>query len=419
MAIRTPLADGLAVAPNAGASGTNPAASTQELAVHRFWGRWAAATDLPNAAGNLAASPAYDQMRPGDMAYVLGTTTLYTLINRGTASGGDAVWVQISTDVHRFAPTIVVGNTPAGDPVLATAAPFQYIADIGDGAGIAAAFAAAAAAGAGAWVHIRRGTYDLGLGGSPALPLAIAGFRVTGDGASTGITMSTADRRVFALTSVPPGTGVAAELADLSIVWKSALAGASGVTLIDASASARALVRNVTVIKPGAPVENALETLTSIFLGGAANRFLNCRGVNIDGNNNTPVVCFRMSGLDGAVQNCQVAGTNVGARLANERCKVIGSDFDGSGIFATATGVQVDAGSCVVEGNSLTSLVDGIVSRTGGGATIMGNVLGAGFGTNGIRVDAGATDNIVVGNRLNGNSFLDAGTGTESGHNTP
>ena len=82
MAERTPLVAGLTVAPNAPGDATNPAASEAELRAHRFWGRFADATFLPNATANPAGSPAYDLMRPGDVAFAQDTGRLHVLQDR-------------------------------------------------------------------------------------------------------------------------------------------------------------------------------------------------------------------------------------------------------------------------------------------------------------------------------------------------
>lgn len=115
MALRTPRPDGLAVAPDAAGDANNPAASVLELEGHLFWGRYSAASVLPNASGNLATGPAYACMRPGDLAYVQADAALYRLIDRGTSGGGDAVWENLAppsgpawswngTDVSQFEP---------------------------------------------------------------------------------------------------------------------------------------------------------------------------------------------------------------------------------------------------------------------------------------------------------------------------
>lgn len=108
MAFRTPRPDGLTVAPNA----TSPPASALELRGHQFWGRYATEAVLPNASGNKAAAPAYDLLRPGDLALAetpsIGeTNALYRLVDRGTLGGGDAEWRPIDSNAAAFARRVI------------------------------------------------------------------------------------------------------------------------------------------------------------------------------------------------------------------------------------------------------------------------------------------------------------------------
>jgi hypothetical protein len=102
MADRTPGTEGLVIAPNAPGDPQNPVASGQELKVHRFWGRYAQAAQLPNHPGNPATSPAFDFMRQGDVGFVQtgatpGDGDMYYLCDRGTSGGGDAIWCLLTT----------------------------------------------------------------------------------------------------------------------------------------------------------------------------------------------------------------------------------------------------------------------------------------------------------------------------------
>lgn len=317
-----------------------------------------------------------------------------------------------------FAPTIVVGNVPAGDPAVAQAAPFEYIPDPGNGSGIATAFATLAAAGTGGWIHIRRGIYDFGALGAPALPLTIAGFRVAGDGCGTLLRMSTLDRRLFLMTTVPAVTGRGPELYDVGVDWTTAALGAVGTEVIDASGSFRAVLSNVEVIKSAGPVLNADESVTSIFRGGILTRFLNCRAQNVDGEAGLGVVAFRLAGPTGECQGCSVTGANVAYRAEATVQGIVGCTSNGAALAASHTGYQIDADNVRVGDCQASSGVDGIVAQAAGGLICMSNNITGMLG-DGVRIEAGATDCIVVGNRLNGNSFVDAGTGTEAGHNAP
>jgi hypothetical protein len=99
-----------------------------------------------------------------------------------------------------FAPKYIVGNVPAGDPAVAQGAPFVYIPDFGDGAGIATALTQPAGPGD---VWIRPGTYNYNLGAVVA-PLVIpASVRVYGSGNTTVIVgRSTGNQGIFVMGSL-------------------------------------------------------------------------------------------------------------------------------------------------------------------------------------------------------------------------
>jgi hypothetical protein len=94
--------------------------------------------------------------------------------------------------VDRFAPTILVGNTVEGDSAVAySSGGFEYIPDIGDGAGIAAAIAALNAAGGDGRIYVRRGFYDLRLAGSPVAHFTlIRDQHIIGEGIGATVIMS-------------------------------------------------------------------------------------------------------------------------------------------------------------------------------------------------------------------------------------
>lgn len=77
-----------------------------------------------------------------------------------------------SAATDRFAPEIIVGNVPAGDPATAyTSDEFYYVPDTGNGAGIEAAIALLGAEGG--TIYIRRGTYDFNVAGGPTGPITV------------------------------------------------------------------------------------------------------------------------------------------------------------------------------------------------------------------------------------------------------
>lgn len=140
----------------------------------------------------------------------------------------------------RFGPTVVVGNTVAGDSAVAYSLDgFHYVPDTGNGAGIATALGLLAGGG---YLHIRRGTYSFSNAGGPAGPLTVpAGVSVRGDGrlATTVTGRATGDQGVFITTGF-------AVFSDISIGVGAADPAGVGSTAIIAS-SGRAHFENVNI----------------------------------------------------------------------------------------------------------------------------------------------------------------------------
>jgi len=331
--------------------------------------------DTKTSALPVASTPLAD----ADLAYVV----------QGGNSRQTTVGDLVGTTPQ--APTIIVGNVPAGDPATARTSP-RYIPDIGDGAGIALALGELAASSDGGWLHVRRGTYDLGLGTSPALPLVVSGCRVTGDGDAP----------------------IMPELEDIRIEFVAATAGATGTAVVEQSAATRALIENVEVIKLTNPTDNAHESLTSIFLGTTAARFLNCRVVSADDNTaGTGVVGIRLSGPYSMARDCDVSGGGIGY-LAESLAQIIGCSASGGVLFATHRGIVIASGATSsISGCTVASSNAGIVVESGGSATIAGNIaIGLNVGADAIRLEAGAVDCFAVANDLSGFAFNDLGTNT-------
>lgn len=357
--------------------------------------------------------PAGTYVNDGDRQPVVGTVAaVAALLAAGAAGPGDV-----------FGPRVVVGNVPAGDPSATQGAPFEYIGDEGDGAGIAAAFIAASAIGG--TVYIRRGVYDFGLVTSPALPLTVAGFNVTGSGNSTVLRLSTLDRRLFVLSTVPGPLNRASFLADFVIDFTLAASGAIGTEMVDLSGSFRARVRNVEVIKdalnpiPVGPVLNPDESLTSIFRGGGASRFIEANLVNIDGTPGGTVVGFRLPNSNSTAEVCFSVGANVGFRVESTAnvVQVLGCRATGGfGVFTVYNGMEIGGDAVRIEGCNLTSGVDGLVVESTGYAIVEGNNFSF-FSGDGIRVDAGGGGSLVVANRMDGNALNILDTNTLVGMN--
>jgi hypothetical protein len=199
VASRTPVADGLAIAPS----------ELSELASHRYWGRYASAGDLPNAASNAAVAPSFPRLRAGDVAYVTGDSTLYQCTSPGTAGGADATWASLgggggAVQTVRSSYVFVVAQNNylqalanQGDPPMPTnnanlvpapspAADVEGVTcdylDTGNGLELDQALLAAAARPGGGGVDIRLRPCGINLADS-VMPLVVpSGCRVIGAG---------------------------------------------------------------------------------------------------------------------------------------------------------------------------------------------------------------------------------------------
>jgi len=139
----------------------------------------------------------------------------------------------------------IVGNTAAGDPATAQAAPFVYIADPGDGSGIAQALALAATTSGS--IFIRRGTYAYA--GSAAMTVP-ANVRVLGEGPNTLVTSSADDNCIFLLND-------GSELGNMSLTHIVGIA-AKGTALVQA-------------LSPASYVHDIVLDLTATTSGGSLN----------------------------------------------------------------------------------------------------------------------------------------------------
>lgn len=151
-----------------------------------------------------------------------GRTTGYEVhIPSGGGGGGPP---EPGTD--KFAPRYLVGNVPNGDPAVSTPLPFRYIADPGDGTGIALAATEAIANPGDIWV--RPGTYTWTGTDRISIP-ANRRLRGAGRGLTTIVNDNAApdDNTMFELAA-------GAELAQMSIV-KGATLGGKGSALVQIS----------------------------------------------------------------------------------------------------------------------------------------------------------------------------------------
>lgn len=179
--------------------------------------------------------------------------------------------------VDRFAPRYLVGNIPAGDLAVPQGAPFTYIPDAGDGAGIAAALAAAAVVPGDVW--IRPGVYDLGAGAVTG-PLSVpANVRVYGSGYTTVVrARNSGNQGVFAL-------GDRAQLRDMVVENLSSDASSSGSDAL-ITVSRECVLSNLVVNVTGAPGGQLREGI----------RFLGFPTIEFSDINNVSVVCNYIDG---------------------------------------------------------------------------------------------------------------------------
>jgi hypothetical protein len=352
-------------------------------------------------------------------------------VGRGGSFGGGG---GVGTD--RFAPRYLVGNTPEGDPAVAQAAPFQYIPDTGDGAGIAAAVAAANANGGGD-IFIRSGTYDLSTGAVTGFVVTAPSVAIRGAGFETIIRGRDDARSVFDFTVVD-----LAILESMMISMPAAAAGAAGLDVVNTGN--RGAVRNVTVEFDVSGVANANESLTAVFRDPGTGRHHNLRVLlcPFTGEQGSvgQLACYDLSGTFTMLTQCEADQGDRPARLSGEGHRL--GQFYGTpglgGLEILGNRHIVDVS--LVSGSTLTDplvLVDTstnvqvrgmlrntkgatVALRTGAGATGTG-VQSVTFEGYGIAVDivAGASATTVLGCQLGGGTIDDAGALTEQAHNQP
>jgi hypothetical protein len=189
---------------------------------HNFWGITSPTTNADWIAGELPneGTPPFagyygsTNVEIGDFAYVSAAATFYVCTVAGTAAGGGATWVQITTGsptTDRFAPKYLIGGPSDTAAALTNVDGFNYIPYTGWQAALAAVWS-----GAPGDVHFRPGTFTL------AGPLTVpADCSLRGAGQTT----------IFSVTDTGNGTlgafvlGAGSTLSDCAIT---ALSGATG-----------------------------------------------------------------------------------------------------------------------------------------------------------------------------------------------
>lgn len=201
----------------------------------------------------------------------------------GDVIAGPGAGPQVATLVAtRSAPKYLVGNIPNGDFATSySGAGFTYIADPGDGTGIAAALVAAAAVPGD--IHIRPGTYDLSTGAVVA-PFVIPPNVIVGGAGSSTLLLgrSAGDQGVFVFQSIG-GNSCLSGLRDMLIQVPLAVGAgvSSAVVVLQAG---------------GCVVQNVLVEYQTIAGSALRNAFL----VDTNGNNPVPVSSFENVTISGS-----------------------------------------------------------------------------------------------------------------------
>lgn len=177
-----------------------------------------------------------------------------------------------STD--RFEAAIIVGNTLAGDPAVAQAAPFRYIPDPGDGSGVLLAIAEATAGFGSTRIRVRPGTYTFTAGSVPVAIPASTTLEGSGIGATVFQPASDEDRFFFSL-------GAGARIADLTIQLTTAGAAPTGAQVLRFTDGSVAERISITVGSGVAGQEgDSLVALYALF--GSSPKVLDSSGSYID-----------------------------------------------------------------------------------------------------------------------------------------
>lgn len=319
-------------------------------------------------------------------------------------------------------PTVVVGNSPAGD----TADNCDFL-DSGNGAAIQAAVAATDLAGGGT-VFIRRGTYDFDLAGSPGSITSFGGvgIRLQGEGRFTVLRASTLSRQLissffgfelFDLTiSVPspavgafiggfnttlldPGFGVIG-LTNVSISCSPSNANEAFTSLLAASFAVNLRISNCVISGPPSPQPGFSLLRLSVFSGTISNCTLfaadavalTCAGSgftlsNVSGNAQQAIVTnptvnnFTVQGGSWTID----AGSDTGFDLSGSGIVVSGLSIGTNGICNRGLRLGNSGASdfcsvngCTINGAFSTAAFD-IAAQTGEGVAA-GNVFRASAG---------------------------------------
>lgn len=333
----------------------------------------------------------------------------------------------------RFAPRVIVGNVPAGDPAAGQAAPFEYIGDPGDGSGIAAAIAAVVAAGGGD-VWIRPGTYDLSAG-------AVTGFAITSDDVSVrGSGFGTIIRGRADQRSVFDASGQSRiTIERLQITMPQAAVGAAGLDVVNCGF--QGVMRDIYTIFDGPAAPNPDESITAVYRDPGTGRHRNLYSLVTPFTGADQVAAFA---FDGSFAQLDEAWATLGDRImrvSNQGHRV--TNFYGllleGGALVTGVNHVLDVSlqsfissgvpAAIEVSGSQNVQLRGMLQDASGAGT--GVEVGAGaVGTNiammtfdgfliAVSTLAGADRTTILGCQFDGGIVNDAGTNTEQAHNQP
>lgn len=393
------------------------------------------------------------QVPSSDEAYVLAIrlgTRIYwrngILLDDGDVIAG--LGVKPGLDLREA--SIIVGNELAGD----NANTCDYL-DIGDGSQLAAAIAVAAAAAKD--VFVRRGTYDLGLAGSPVNRITIpAGVRVRGAGPHQTI--------IQTKLSGDGGAFVLEERAILEDVYvfaptpTGAQVGTEGIiSLIGDQAEARRVRVEcdggwVTISDPTWVALNGAFFVSSSLLSGSA-KLVDCYGldlVRLTELGGSPFYGIGVFGGTGSeISGCTILGGDWGGffvrRVTGSQCVFDGAYLGGVKFGLNATGSVFNGNRVLIDVTTTQSAVsidnvyyvnvsDNWLEPKSGFAGVAIDVVSGTYctvsGNHGVgaivpplgwaaavNLDAGSSSVVVLGNNFSGAPYTDLGIANEVSHN--
>jgi len=296
----------------------------------------------------------------------------------------------------RFAPTILVGNVPAGDSAVAYDTDgFVYIPDTGNGAGIEAAVTRLG--GGPGRIYVRRGDYDFDLAGAPLTAIVLpASTVVSGEGVGATVVTgrSSGSQGIFSLAD-------SCQLTDMTL--SSPVADAAGVGLTGVvEARSKSVLRDLNVIVAAAAT-GTLRAAVSLVSGSETDVTIldNVRvSMSTKTGSAAPTVGLRMvNGSYAQVTNFTSTGGDVAISTDRSFLKAVNIDATGFAVSAViqtnSTNVSLGGGSIqmsnfrFVADGTLTAIVINIAWST---STFANGYVGGAGGAHGLLVYRAGTN---------------------------